>query len=64
MQLTYQGRHTEGVFVVSGDAEIFIGHGETVEVDDELGAKLMNEQPEAFVSDVKPAKSTKSKEAE
>jgi hypothetical protein len=49
MKLTYQGRHTEGVFVVVPGGEVFIAHGATEDVPDDVAAKLLDEQPDAFV---------------
>jgi hypothetical protein len=45
MQISYVGPFVEGVVVPLGfGAEIFCGQGEVIEVDDELGANLL-EQP-------------------
>lgn len=63
MQLTYQGRHTEGVFVVVDGGEVFVGHGDSAEIPDDVAAKLLDEQPEAFVKTT-GRKAAKAEEAE
>lgn len=64
MQLTYQGRHTEGVFVVVDGGEVFVGHGDSAEIPDDVAAKLLDEQPEAFIKTTKATKAAKAEEAE
>ena len=44
MRIKYIGRHSGGVEVPALDA--LVGHGETVEVDDELGASLCRQRSE------------------
>jgi hypothetical protein len=58
MLITYIGRHSEGVFVPDGSGgEIFIEHGASVVVPDEIAEALCDEQPDSFVPDVaKPAR--------
>lgn len=38
MKITYIGRHTGGVYL---PGDVFVAHGETVDVADELGAELV-----------------------
>lgn len=55
MDVTYKGRTASGVDV--GDDGIHIGWGETVDLPDELGAKLCEQAPAEFTP-AKPAKKT------
>lgn len=38
MKITYTGRHTGGIFL---PGDVFVGHGETVNVADDLAAELV-----------------------
>lgn len=65
MQVTYVGRASGGVFVSpDGVNEIPVGHGDTIDVPDDVGRSLLTqtgqwEQPEP----PKPAKAADKKEA-
>lgn len=64
MQVTYSGRHSEGVCVVLDDGEVFIGHGDTAELPDDVAVKLCEEQPDAFTIKSAPKKAaSKAEEA-
>lgn len=61
-QVTYRGRHTNGVFVPHNGIEYAIGHEETAELPAELADKLADEQPDAFVIESKRKNAPKSEE--
>lgn len=62
-QVTYVGRHRDGVFVPDGGGgDIFIAHGDTAEVPDDIAAALVDEQPDAF--QVPKSRKAKAEEAE
>lgn len=64
MQITYNGRHTEGVFVSIEGGEVFVAHGGTAEVPDDVATRLLDEQPDAFTTTVSKKAVAKAEEAE
>jgi hypothetical protein len=44
VQVRYIGRSTTGILIPQGTGERYVGHGEAVTVDNELGASLLTQE--------------------